>query len=180
LISWFLIRYHQIREEKKVSTHFSVTMSIPDKKISIAICGGGISGLSLAIGLLRYPHLSVHIYESASAFSEIGAGISFGPNAMRAMSLINPSILRGYDRHRTENGSKEKKDSWFDFRWGMDTRSGKAGEWFHSTIAKATGQSSIHRVSLNRVYDWHWSCTGGSVCLIFKSFPRENGALCWA
>jgi salicylate hydroxylase len=139
-------------------------MSKPDKKISIAICGGGIGGLSLAIGLLRYPHLNVHIYESAAAFAEIGAGVSFGPNAMRAMRLTNPSILRGYDQRRTENESKEKKDAWFDFRWGMDTRSGKAGEWFHSTIARGTGQSSIHRVSLNRVCDWHRSYTGGSVC----------------
>jgi salicylate hydroxylase len=123
-------------------------MSAPDKNISIAICGGGIGGLSLAIGLLRYPHLSVHIYESASAFGEIGAGVSFGPNAVRAMKLINPSILRGYNRRRTENEFMEKKDVWFDFRWGMDTRNGKAGEWFHSTIANGTGQSSIHRVSL--------------------------------
>jgi salicylate hydroxylase len=156
LISWFSCSLIKV-DQKKAYPHFSITMSKPDKKISIAICGGGIGGLSLAIGLLHYPHLSVHIYESASAFAEIGAGVSFGPNAMRAMRLINPSILRGYDRRRTENESQEKKDAWFDFRWGMDTRSGKAGEWFHSTIAKGSGQSSIHRVSSNRAYDCHWS-----------------------
>jgi salicylate hydroxylase len=123
-------------------------MSNPNSNISIAICGGGIGGLSLAIGLLRHPHLSVHIYESTPAFAEVGAGVSFGPNAMRAMKLINPSILHGYDRRRTENDFTAKKDAWFDFRWGMDVGSGKAGEWFHSTIARGTGQSSIHRVSL--------------------------------
>jgi salicylate hydroxylase len=138
-------------EKKKTLPTSSLTMSKPDKKISVAICGGGIGGLSLAIGLLRYPHLSVHIYESAPAFAEVGAGVSFGPNTMQAMKLIDPSILRGYDRRRTENEFEEKKDVWFDFRWGMDTKSGKSGEWFHSTIAKGTGQSSIHRVSLNRI-----------------------------
>ena len=127
-------------------------MSQPDSKISIAICGGGVGGLSLAIGLLRHPHLDVHIYESAPVFAEIGAGVSFGPNAMRAMQLIDPRILRGYDRRRTENESQVKKDTWFDFRWGMDVRGKKAGDWFHSTIAMGTGQSSIHRVSLNSVY----------------------------
>lgn len=132
-------------------------MSTPTPKISIAICGGGIGGLSLALGLLRHPHLSVHIYESASAFAEIGAGVSFGPNAMRAMKLIDPRIQQGYDRRRTENDFTEKKDVWFDFRWGMDVADGKAGEWFHSTIAEGTGQSSIHRVSFNSVCDWNWS-----------------------
>jgi hypothetical protein len=58
------------------SSPFSLIMSLPDSKISIAICGG-IGGLSLAIGLLRHPHLDVHIYESAAAFGEIGAGVSF-------------------------------------------------------------------------------------------------------
>jgi hypothetical protein len=132
-----------------------LTMSAPNEKISIAICGGGISGLSVAIGLLRYPHLYVHIYESAPAFAEIGAGVSFGPNAMRAMSLIDPNILRGYDRRRTENDFQGKKDAWFDFRWGMDVRGRKAGDWFHATISRGTGQSSIYRVSLN------CACSGG-------------------
>ena len=122
-------------------------MSVSDSKISIAICGGGVGGLSLAIGLLRHPHLEVHIYESALAFAEIGAGVSFGPNAMRAMQLIDPRVLQGYERRRTANEAREKKDAWFDFRWGMDVRGKKAGDWFHSTIAKGTGQSSIHRVS---------------------------------
>jgi salicylate hydroxylase len=127
-------------------------MSNPNSKFSIAICGGGVGGLSLAIGLLRHPHLSVHIYESAPAFAEIGAGVSFGPNAVRAMNLIDPRVLRGYDRRRTENESPAKKDVWFDFRWGMDVGARMAGDWFHATIASGTGQSSIHRVSLNCVF----------------------------
>ena len=56
------------------------------KPFTIAICGGGIAGLTLAIGLLRH-NTPFHIYESAHAFTEVGAGVAFGPNSLRAMSL---------------------------------------------------------------------------------------------
>lgn len=52
---------------------------------SIAIVGGGIAGLALALNLVNLaknstkPHYSITIYESAHAFGEIGAGVSFGP-----------------------------------------------------------------------------------------------------
>ena len=116
------------------------------RTFKIAICGGGIGGLALAIALLRQG-VPVHIYEAASAFAEIGAGVSFGPNAVRAMSLIDPKIRQGYDRRSTSNGWLEKKDVWFDYRLGMDHKDGKrkAGDWFHATIAPGVGQSSVHR-----------------------------------
>jgi salicylate hydroxylase len=40
--------------------------------IHIAIIGGGIGGLSLALGLQEYPHISFTIYKSHSAFSGSG------------------------------------------------------------------------------------------------------------
>ena len=40
--------------------------------IQIAIVGGGIGGLALSIGLQRYSHVQVKIYEAASKFFEIG------------------------------------------------------------------------------------------------------------
>lgn len=40
--------------------------------IDVAIVGGGIGGLALAIGLQQYPHVRVRIYEAASKFAEIG------------------------------------------------------------------------------------------------------------
>ncbi|PVH83254.1 FAD/NAD(P)-binding domain-containing protein [Cadophora sp. DSE1049] len=57
----------------------------------IAIIGGGLAGLTLSIGLTRQgiPH---KIYEAAVAFSEIGAGISLGPNSITALELIDPRI----------------------------------------------------------------------------------------
>ncbi|KAJ3489055.1 hypothetical protein NLI96_g2428 [Meripilus lineatus] len=46
-----------------------------EPKFRVAICGGGIGGLILAIALLKYPDIRVDIYEAADEFKEIGAGI---------------------------------------------------------------------------------------------------------
>lgn len=47
-----------------------------DRKIKVAVIGGGIAGLALTTQLVKLRHLDVHLYESAPQFSEIGAGIS--------------------------------------------------------------------------------------------------------
>ena len=70
---------------------------------SVAIVGGGIGGLSLALGLLRHPHIDVHVYESAPSFGEIGAGVAIGPNAQRALELISPAARAAFDKHATPN-----------------------------------------------------------------------------
>lgn len=41
-------------------------------KVDIAIIGGGIGGLALAIGLQQYGHIRVKLYEAATEFPEIG------------------------------------------------------------------------------------------------------------
>ena len=58
------------------------------KKLSIGIVGGGIGGVALAVALSRDPELEVDLFEAAQCFSEIGAGVSFGPNAVRAIQLL--------------------------------------------------------------------------------------------
>lgn len=45
--------------------------------IHIAIVGGGIGGLALSIGLQKYSHVHVKIYEAASKFAEIGGEFKF-------------------------------------------------------------------------------------------------------
>lgn len=44
-----------------------------NKPFHVAIVGGGIGGLTLAIGLIRQG-VSITVYEAAHAFAEIGAG----------------------------------------------------------------------------------------------------------
>lgn len=65
-------------------------------KIRVAIAGGGISGLCLAIGLLKCPLLDVQVYEGAKAFADIGAGLALHGNAIRAMEMIGPEVKQAY------------------------------------------------------------------------------------
>jgi salicylate hydroxylase len=44
---------------------------LPNKPFSVAIVGGGIGGLTLALGLLQQ-RVPVTLYEAASKFGEIG------------------------------------------------------------------------------------------------------------
>ena len=53
----------------------------------ILIAGGGIGGLSAAIGLGRLGH-EVLVLEQASEPKPVGAGISLQPNAMQALATI--------------------------------------------------------------------------------------------
>lgn len=92
---------------------------------SIAIVGGGIAGLALALNLLKLcksssakPKYTVTIYESAHAFGEIGAGVSFGPNASHAMKCIGPEVYEAFEKTETTNQYPSKADVWFDFRFG--------------------------------------------------------------
>jgi len=123
------------------------------KPFHIAVCGGGIGGLCTAIGLL-HQNIPVTLYEAAPAFAEIGAGVSFGPNAIRAMSLIDPAIKEGYDTLATSNAWEEKKPLWFDFNLGVKEegwkdlappKEWKEGQWIAAVKAGNVGQSSVHR-----------------------------------
>jgi len=128
-------------------------MNIPTsdrKPFDIAVVGGGIAGLTLTIGLLTN-NVPVTLYEAAPQFGEIGAGVSFGPNATRAMALIDPRIKEGFDRRATYNQWESKRNFWFDFRYGEEKRGFKEGET-ESRVGKLihqlkcpTGQASVHR-----------------------------------
>ena len=133
-----------------------------ERKYSIAVVGGGIGGLCTAIGLLQQG-VPVEIYEgeffhpagstghqklmmmlsAAPAFAEIGAGVSLGPNAARAMQLIDPRIFEGFQRCATNNEWESKKNFWFSFRKGQDTQD-KYGEHLLDLYC-STGQQSVHR-----------------------------------
>lgn len=96
------------------------------KPFDVAIVGGGISGLTLAIALLQHG-IPLTIYEAAPHFGEIGAGVAFGPNAALAMKLISPKILAAFEKCKTANQWASKDNSWFTVRVGDERRADKEG-----------------------------------------------------
>src|SRR4051812_1199630 len=99
--------------------------STAKKPFNIAIIGGGISGLTLAIGLLEH-NIPITIYEAASKFGEIGAGVGFGPNSALAMKLLSPKIEAAFNKCKTEN-TAAKSNSWFTVRVGDARKADKNG-----------------------------------------------------
>ena len=119
-----------------------ISQAIPS--LSVAIIGGGISGICTAIGLMRYPHITVNIYEAAPEFVEIGAGLLLGPNAVRALKCISPEVHEAYVRLQTGNLDPKHKNTWYDFVYATGTHAGKK----ICSVKSETGQSSVHRGKL--------------------------------
>ncbi|KAI0469943.1 hypothetical protein GGR56DRAFT_684188 [Xylariaceae sp. FL0804] len=71
-------------------------------QLRVAVVGGGIVGVATALGLLRR-NMRVKIYEQASSFREIGAGVAFTTNAQRCMELLSPDILASMRAVSTKN-----------------------------------------------------------------------------
>ncbi|KAF2731731.1 FAD/NAD(P)-binding domain-containing protein [Polyplosphaeria fusca] len=103
-----------------------MSASGPSKPLDLAIVGGGISGLTFAIGLLENG-IRPTIYEAAAHFGEIGAGVAFGPNACRAIAKISPKVAAAFDKCKTANTFESKGNTWFDVRIGDERRADKDG-----------------------------------------------------
>lgn len=56
--------------------------TIINQPFDVAIVGGGIIGLMVAMGLMKR-NINVKIYEQSRSFREIGAGVAFTANAIR-------------------------------------------------------------------------------------------------
>ena len=64
--------------------------SITDRKLKVAISGGGLAGATLANALVMHSHIDVQVYESAPEFSERGASVGLAINAQNALGQIIP------------------------------------------------------------------------------------------
>ena len=121
------------------------------KPLHIAIVGGGIGGVILAIALSKYPNITFTIYESRSSFGEIGAGLGFGANSHRAMSLISKQIWESYQTRASFNGWPEKEDVWFDFTVGeKGLRNGE--EWEGKRILEGKMKDGITQSTCHRAH----------------------------
>ncbi|PWY99845.1 FAD/NAD(P)-binding domain-containing protein [Testicularia cyperi] len=107
------------------------------KDFSVAVVGGGIGGLTLAIGLYE-AGVKVTIFESAPQFAEIGAGIAIGPNAQNALKAL------GLYEDFLKFADFPDRNLFFEWRMGETP-----DETFLSeTTCKQYGMASIHRAEL--------------------------------
>jgi salicylate hydroxylase len=124
-------------------------MAASKKNFHVAVVGGGIAGVTLAI-TLHHRNIPVTLYEQAPAFGEVGAGVSFGPNAVAAMKTCHQGIFDAFEKVCTRNTWSSKQNVWFDYLDGhsMGT-SASAQNSSHQdiafTISNSTGQTGVHR-----------------------------------
>lgn len=109
------------------------------KNFEIAIIGGGIAGITLAIAL-HERNIPVKIYEGAHVFGEIGAGVSFSPNAVEAMKICHGGVYDAFNKVATRNVWPSKEKVWFDYLNGYDE-----GDTYAFTISNSVGQNGVHR-----------------------------------
>ncbi|KAL7625160.1 hypothetical protein AAE478_004375 [Parahypoxylon ruwenzoriense] len=79
-----------------------------ERRIKIAIVGGGIAGLALAAGLAKQPHIDMHVYESVTAYKDVGAGLALHLNAIRAMATISPELRQAYFNKASSMGDEDQ------------------------------------------------------------------------
>ncbi|KAH9828882.1 FAD/NAD(P)-binding domain-containing protein [Teratosphaeria destructans] len=134
--------------------------STQDSPISIAIVGGGIAGVCLALGILKHAsQIRIHIYEAAPRFQEIGAGVAFGINAQKALYKLDARAGEAY--HAIASSNREHnhdptgihspdrctKQTYVQLVMGMDHRTNthyQAGAHVCEVLSPG-GFSSVHR-----------------------------------
>jgi salicylate hydroxylase len=106
----------------------------------VAIVGGGIGGLTLAISLVQQS-ISVRIFEQDSELREIGAGVAIGGNATRLLQRL------GLDLAQVANVPPA-----FEVRCWKDGGllwSQPMGEWYRQEIGSPL--LTLHRATLQRL-----------------------------
>ncbi|GJJ16131.1 hypothetical protein Clacol_010411 [Clathrus columnatus] len=79
-------------------------------RLRVAICGGGIGGLIFAIALAPYKDISIDIYESASKFETIGAGLAVWGEGVQAFKKL------GIEERLLSIAPGVEAKSWFELR----------------------------------------------------------------
>lgn len=118
-----------------------IQISDSSKRLDVAIVGGGIAGITLALGLLSR-NISVTVYERGQTFREIGAGIGFTSNAERAMVALDPRIHAAFKNVTVQNGT-----DWFNWMDGWRENPSQTGEdsMIHRMYLGGRGFEGCHR-----------------------------------
>lgn len=82
---------------------------VTEHRIRVAIVGGGIGGLTLARGLIAQQHLQTTVFEATEKYRDIGAGLAFHGNAMRALVNIDQALHDEYFARATLMADRERE-----------------------------------------------------------------------
>jgi salicylate hydroxylase len=115
--------------------------------LRVGIVGGGISGVALALDLARNSNLDIQLFEAAPAFGEVGAGVAFGANSVRALDGLG--IGDAY-RKVEDRTPAPWQDVWFEWRRGEGD-----SKYLATTVMPGVGQSSVHRADFLDVLTTH-------------------------
>lgn len=119
-------------------------MNSTTQKISIAIVGGGIAGLALAAGLVKKPHLDVHVYEAVPAYKDVGAGLALHRNALEAMACIGPEVRQAYLDKAISISSEELEEIATEIYLAQGPGAGE----LIAELGRAKGRKSVSRADL--------------------------------
>lgn len=117
--------------------------------IEVAVVGGGIVGMALALGLLQRG-IRVRIWEQSRNVREIGAGLAFTANAVSCMRLLNPAVVDALRSVATTNGDEEYPNDYL--RWvdgyHQDAKDPRHEELLFTLYAGVRGFEGCHRAHL--------------------------------
>lgn len=114
--------------------------------LHVAIIGGGLCGLALAIALTRRG-ISYTVYEARASFTEIGAGINLGPNSIRAFDAIDPDLRAKIFDLATRN-EPGQEDIILNLILGAPTEQFDDAHFIAGVRAPPTGSMSVSRNEL--------------------------------
>lgn len=112
----------------------------------VAIVGGGLCGLALAIALTKRS-IPYTIYEARASFTEIGAGINLAPNSLEAFNLIDPTLGEVIFKLATRN-PPGREDVWLSVRLGAPTQHHEDAKLVVDIEAPPTGNTTVSRNEL--------------------------------
>lgn len=72
-------------------------MNNESEAFNVAVVGGGIVGLHVALGLLKR-NIPTTVFERTAQFREIGAGLGFPKVAVECMRALDPRIADAFNR----------------------------------------------------------------------------------
>jgi len=74
-------------------------------KFRVAIVGGGIGGLTLAVALSKHADIRVDVYEAAERFKEIGAGVMIWERTWKILTMLGMSSAFSKIAHAPPDGT---------------------------------------------------------------------------